>query len=71
MIQPPKYITDLLSEFHEELSKRGIRMVIANLQDNVRDRLVRGWEGAAIEQGLFAASVGAAVRDLQARSLST
>jgi sulfate permease, SulP family len=61
---------DILSEFHEELSKRGIRMVIANLQDNVRDRLVRGWEGAAIEQGLFAASVGAAVHDLQVRSLS-
>lgn len=60
---------EVLSELHEELRDRGIRLVIANLQGNVRDRLVRGWEVAAAEKGLFLASVGAAVRDLRARPL--
>jgi sulfate permease, SulP family len=56
---------EVLSEFHERLRERGIRLVIVNLPGNVRDRLVRGWEGAATDKGLFLASVGAAVRDLQ------
>jgi len=60
---------EVLSDLHGELRGRGIRLVIANLRDNVRDRLLRGWEGAGAEQGLFWASVGAAVRDLQARPL--
>ena len=61
---------EVLSEFHGELRDRGIRLVIANLRGNVRDRLVRGWEAAATEKGLFLASVGAAVRDLRTRSLA-
>jgi MFS superfamily sulfate permease-like transporter len=60
---------EVLSEFHRDLRDRGIRLVIANLRGNVKDRLVRGWEGAATEQGLFLPSLGAAVRDLQNRSL--
>jgi len=59
---------EVLSELHGELRDRGIRLVIANLQGNVQDRLVRGWEGAATEKALFWASLGAAVRDLQAQS---
>jgi hypothetical protein len=55
---------EVLSDFHERLRERGIRLVIANLPGNVRDRLVRGWEAAATDKGLFLASVGAAVRDL-------
>jgi MFS superfamily sulfate permease-like transporter len=60
---------EVLSELHEELRGRGIRLVIASLPGNVRDRLVRGWEVAGTEKGLFSASVGAAVRDLQTRPL--
>ena len=56
--------SEVLEEFYGELRSRGIRLVIANLRDNVRDRLVRGWEAAATEEGLFAANVDAAVRDL-------
>jgi len=39
--------------------------VIANLRGKVQDRLLRGWEGAATEPGLFFASVGAAVREIR------
>src|SRR5208283_1464435 len=58
---------EVLSELQESLRKRGIRLVIANLRGNVRDRLIRGWAGAATEPSLFFASLGAAVRDLQDR----
>ena len=51
---------EVLSEFHRELRDRGIRLVIANLQDKVRDRLVRAWEVAATEKGLFSASLSSA-----------
>ena len=51
---------EVLSEFHRELRERGIRLVIANLRGKVRDRLVRAWEVAATEKGLFSASLGAA-----------
>jgi sulfate permease, SulP family len=61
---------EVLSEFHQNLRDRGIRLVIANLRDKVRDRLFRGWEEAATEKGLFLVSLGAAVRDLQTRSLA-
>ena len=60
---------EVLADFHSELRDRGIRLVIANLRDEVRDRLVRGWEDAACEKGLFATSLRAAVRDLQTRHL--
>ena len=60
---------EVLSDFHRELRNRGIQLVIANLRADVQDRLVSGWEGAASEKGLFVASLGAAVRDLQTRSL--
>ena len=53
-----------LSEFHEQLRDRGIRLVIANLRGNVQERLVIGWEAATTVEGLFAANVDAAVRDL-------
>jgi len=43
--------------------------MIANLPGSARDRLVRGWEVAATEKGLFSASVSAAVRELQTRPL--
>jgi MFS superfamily sulfate permease-like transporter len=33
---------EALSEFHEKLHKRGIRLVIANLRDDVQDRLMSG-----------------------------
>ena len=56
---------EVLEEFHEKLQARGIRLVIANLRDNVRDVLVRGWETTATEKGLFAVSVGEAVRNLR------
>ncbi|MFH0997328.1 MAG: sulfate permease [Pseudomonadota bacterium] len=56
---------EVLSELHGDLCARGIQLVIANLRDNVRDRLVRGWESAATENGVFFASVGVAVRDLR------
>jgi high affinity sulfate transporter 1 len=52
---------EVLSEIHESLRNRGIRLLIANLQGNVRDTVVRGWEGAATEPGIFFASLGAAV----------
>ena len=58
---------EVLSEFHGELRKRCIRLVIANLRDSVRDRLVCGWKVAATEKELFSASLGAAVRDLRNR----
>ena len=51
---------EVLSEFHRELRERGIRLVIANLRGKVRDRLVRGWEVAATEKGLFSASLSSA-----------
>jgi len=38
---------------------RRIRLVIANLAGDVRERLVRGWEIAATTEGLFSASVAA------------
>ena len=53
---------EVLSDLHRELRDRGIRLVIANLRGDVQDRLVRGWEGVGSEKGLFAASLGAAVR---------
>jgi high affinity sulfate transporter 1 len=56
---------EVLCEFHGELRARGIRLVIANLRSNVRDVLVRGWEAASTEKGLFSVSVGDAVRDLR------
>jgi MFS superfamily sulfate permease-like transporter len=56
---------EVLSEFHRELRNRGIRLVIANLRGKVQDRLVRGWEVAATEKGLFSASLGAAVREIR------
>ena len=59
---------EVLSDFHRELRDRGIRLVIVNLRDEVRDRLLRGWDGAASEKGLFPASLGAAVRDIQTRA---
>jgi len=51
---------EVLSEFHRELRERGIRLVIANLRGKVRDRLVRAWEVAATEKGLFSASLSSA-----------
>jgi sulfate permease, SulP family len=62
---------EVLSELHREMRDRGIRLVIAGLQNNVQDRLVHGWQAAAAESGLFSASLGSAVRDFQTRSLST
>ena len=55
---------EALSEFHEKLHKRGIRLVIANLRDDVQDRLMSGWEVTATGYGVFFAGVGVAVRDL-------
>ena len=60
---------EVLSEFHTKLHDRGIRLVIANLQGNARERLARGWEVAAFDKRLFSSGVGAAVRDLQTRPL--
>jgi MFS superfamily sulfate permease-like transporter len=60
---------EVLSEFHEKLRDRGIRLLIANLPSSVRARLALGWEVAATDKRLFSASVGAAVRDLQTRPL--
>jgi len=62
---------EVLSELHRELRERGIRLVIANLRGNVRERLLRGWDDAATEKGLFFASLSAAVRDFDSRSLCT
>lgn len=59
--------SELLEDFYAELRAQNIRLVIANLRDYVRDRLVRGWEGAATEEGLFSISVANAVRDLRTR----
>jgi high affinity sulfate transporter 1 len=56
---------EVLSDFHRELGNRGIRLVIASLRGNVQDRLLQGWEEAATIEGLFAASLDAAVRELQ------
>jgi sulfate permease, SulP family len=61
---------EVLSELHQNLRARGIRLVIVNLRDKVRDRLVRGWEVAATEKDLFMPSLGAAVRDLRNRSIA-
>jgi high affinity sulfate transporter 1 len=61
---------EVLSELHDELRNRGIRLVLANIRSNVRDRLVRSWEVAATQKGLFSASLGAAVRDLPTRPLA-
>jgi high affinity sulfate transporter 1 len=66
MVEVDLAACEVLSDFHEKLRERGIRLVIANLRGNVRERLVRGWEVAATDKGLFMASVGAAVRDLRA-----
>jgi sulfate permease, SulP family len=56
---------EVLSDFHRELQDRGIRLVIANLPGPVQDRLLRGWEVAASEKGLFATSLYAAVLEIQ------
>ena len=40
---------EVLSEFHAELRGRGIRLVIANLQGNVQDRLIHGWEARRLK----------------------
>ncbi len=61
---------EVLSELYKELRTRSIRLVIASLRGNVRDILVRGWEEAATEKGLFLTSVGEAVRELRDRSLT-
>jgi sulfate permease, SulP family len=61
---------EVLSELHQNLRARGIRLVIVNLRDKVRDRLVRGWEAAATEKDLFIPSLGAAVRDVRNQSLA-
>lgn len=55
---------ELLSEIQEELQGRGIQFGIANLRDYVRALLIRGWEGAGREKGLFPPSLAAAVRDI-------
>ena len=60
--------SEVLAEFYEELRAHGIRLVIANLRSNVRDRLVRGWEAAATEDGLFSVSLGSAVGHLKTES---
>jgi len=39
--------------------------MIANLRDDVQDRLVRGWEASTTGDGVFFVSAGAAVRDLR------
>jgi MFS superfamily sulfate permease-like transporter len=62
---------EVLSDLHGEFRDRGIRLMIANLQGHVRERLVRGWEAAATEKDLFSTSVGAAVRDLRTQPLGT
>ena len=57
--------SEVLAEFHEELRRRGIQLVIANLRGHVRDRLGRAWEAVGTEKGLFSVSVAGAVRDLR------
>jgi sulfate permease, SulP family len=52
---------EVLSELYKDLHVRGIRMLIANLQGSVRDRLLRGWEAAATDSDIFFTSLGAAV----------
>ncbi len=61
---------EVLSELHQNLHDRGIRLVIANLPGNVQDRLIRGWEVAATEKNLFMPSLGATVRDLRNQSFA-
>lgn len=61
---------EVLADFHRTLRDRAVRFVIAHLRGEAQDRLVRGWEEAASEPGLFVASVDAAVRDLQPDALS-
>jgi MFS superfamily sulfate permease-like transporter len=58
---------EVLSELHRELQDRGIRLVIASLRGGVKDTLIRGWEAAGTEKGLFFASLGAAIGDLAKR----
>jgi high affinity sulfate transporter 1 len=52
---------EVLSELHKDLRVRGIRLLIANLQGNVRERLLRGWEAAATHPDIFFSGLGAAV----------
>ncbi|MBI5592881.1 MAG: SulP family inorganic anion transporter [Deltaproteobacteria bacterium] len=56
---------EVLSEFHGKLHAHGTRLMIANLREDVQDRLVRGWEVATTGYGVFFESMGAAVRDLR------
>lgn len=52
---------EVLADLHRELRDRGIRFVIANLRGNVRETLIRGWDAAGTEKGLFFPTLGAAV----------
>jgi high affinity sulfate transporter 1 len=52
---------EVLSELNKDLRARGIRLLIANLQGPVRDRLLRGWEVAATDPDIFFSGLGAAV----------
>jgi SulP family sulfate permease len=52
---------EVLSELNKDLRARGIRLLIANLQGHVRDRLLRGWEVAATDPDIFFSGLGAAV----------
>ena len=58
---------EVLSKLYRELQDRGIRLVIASLRGGVKDTLIRGWEAAGTEKGLFFASLGAAIGDLAKR----
>jgi high affinity sulfate transporter 1 len=52
---------ELLSDLKNDLQDHGIRMLFGNLRTHIRHRLVRGWEDAESDDGLFYPSVGAAV----------
>jgi high affinity sulfate transporter 1 len=52
---------EVLSELNKDLRARGIRLLIANLQGPVRDRLLRGWEVAATDPDIFFSGLGAAI----------
>jgi sulfate permease, SulP family len=54
---------EMLADIRHELNDRGIRMAIANLRSNVRDKMTRGWEAAGTDLGLFFPTIGAAAAE--------
>jgi len=53
---------ETLDEIQAELQKRGISLVIANLRDYIRERLMLGWERSKSVPNLFASDLASAVR---------